>query len=250
MFCRYFPVSVICQHISGWYGVGRDVSEVSTTELVVALRDLPPNAAANSGAVRRLRGLWERASTLTRAQAALLAGEGRIPEGTLYDRLPRSIALATLASQEAWTDLDAASAEALASEVLQRLAASGYSTAGITALDVVSAAWLPGPSGPDTHTDQLGRASELVAADPPDRDKLNLAVALTAAARRAWLCERYGLALPAETKAAIAPLSLQEAANQTGVAKATLSRYLNGLRRITDDAALLMLRRLEASSGG
>lgn len=220
---------------------------MTTDDLVAAIRGLPANAGPGTGAARRLRAAWERAPALARSQAALLllADGGSLPFGLTADRLPRALALATLASAEEWAGSSPAEAEAQAVGVLRRLEAAGFPVADLAPLDAVAAAWLPGPAGAGTHTAMIAHAADLVAGDPPTSAATSLARGLLAAARRAWLAERHGLALPDEFRRAFAGMSLSEAVAASGIAKATLSRVMNGQRRTTDAAALWILRRLE-----
>lgn len=223
---------------------------MTTDDLIAAIRGLPVGIGPATGAARRLRAAWERAPALARSQAALLLTDGgALPFGLTADRLPRVLALATLASAEEWAGLDPAEADAQAAGVLRRLEAGGYPVADLAPLDAVAAAWLPGPAGAGTHTAMIAHAADLIAGDPPTLAAASLARRLLAAARRAWLAERHGLALPEEFRRAFAGMSLSEAVAASGIAKATLSRVLNGQRRGTDDAALWILRRLEAREG-
>ena len=222
--------------------------DVTTSDLIAAARALPAVAGYAAGA-RRLRAAWERAPALARSQAALLLGDVSLPADLAADRLPRALALATLASAEDWADLPPAEATAQAAGVLRRLEAAGFPVADLSPLDAVAAAWLPGPAGAATHTDMIAHAAALTAADAPAPAAVSLARALLAAARRAWLAERHGLALPEEFRRAFAGMSLSEAVAESRIAKATLSRVLNGLRRATDDSALWVLRRLEDREG-
>lgn len=224
-------------------------------DLAAVLRAVPPGASSASGAVRRARAAWERAPRFVRAQTAvLLAADPRGGEEPLSpggeplsaDRLPCALALATLASTEDWTGLDPAEADALGADVLRRLASAGYPTEGLAPLDAAAAAWLDGDGR--TQPQRIARAEALVAGDAPPPANLRLARALLRAAHRACLHGLHGLVLPAEVRAALAGMTLPQAAQASGSDPASLSRWAGGSRRISDDAALWVLGRIEAES--
>lgn len=221
-------------------------------DLAAVLRAVPPGASSASGAVRRARAAWEGASKFVRAQTAvLLAADPRGGEEPLapggdplpVERLPRALALATLASAEDWTALDPAEVDALGAEVLRRLACAGYPVEGLDPIEAVAAASLD----VDGRT-QMGRIMQVDAlvSNPAN---LRLVRAVLRAAYRASRNAHYGLATPSEVRDALEGMTLPQAAQASGCDPASLSRWASGTRRISDDAALWVLRRIEAKNG-
>lgn len=238
----------------------RSTSGEAPIELALALAEMIRGAAlpgASGRTTAQATRLWEHASDLVRGQAAvLLAGEGTAQTMGLSVgdavrttiRLPRSLALATLASAQAtWVELDPGRAQAAAAEVLRRLVKAGYDATGLEALDVISAVWMMGGGHPiDAATRLLLRAEEHLSNAATDSDALLVGRGLLAAGRRRQQLERHGLILPAEVRAAIGPLSYSDVTRATGAPASAISVWLSGTRRVADHYALWLLDRLEA----
>lgn len=234
----------------------------SPIEPAVALADLVrtaalPGAPARSGASARRQ--WDAATDLVRGQAALLLeaeepawATDRLVGGEPRDaiRLPRSLALVTLASAHAdWLSIDAEQAKGAAAEVLERLAALGYDGEGLALLDALSAVWMFGGGHPvDAAARLIMRGEEHLAAASKDGTALLVGRGLVAAGRRRQQLDRHGLILPAEAKAAIGPLSYSDVTRETGAQASAISVWLAGTRRVADQYALWLLHRLETGA--
>lgn len=241
----------------------------SPVGVAVAVADavrLAASPEASGRASAQARRAWSTATPLVQGQAALLLdadgvdwrGVVEVEDGQ-PPRLPRTIALATLASAHAddWSEAEPAAAATEAENLLRRLGRAGYEVAGLEPFDVFAAAWMAGPANTaDAVAQLLGRAEALLATvtagDPAAAAALGLGRGLAAAGRRRAQLDRNGLIVPDEIRAATVGMSYSDITRETGAPSSSLSTWLHGTRRVTDAVALWMHERLEkgAPMGG
>lgn len=219
---------------------------------------------------RKAQADFAKAPTLVRSQVVLLAKAGwpaavavfEPPEDQGLAPLPFSIAMATLASTADidWLGVDAAEASAFAKGVLRKLAACGYRTEGVTRRQVFGSLWLTTEPDPVAAAAPLMRRAdalaEVAARALSDKEAevrgkeavrlMDLSRGLVASVWRRVLHERHGLIAPEDIARAIEGLTYAQITAATGAHAPSISGWIRGQRRVADDAALWLLRRLES----